>query len=80
MGEMKDFLFNGDLAAEISAGGQGSVDNLRIVHHGLRSEVKGYDSRTTTDSENRFSGTAWQTGRMCSQLFSTWWVIWFVQF
>ncbi|KAL7532284.1 hypothetical protein ACHAXR_004536, partial [Thalassiosira sp. AJA248-18] len=64
MGEMKDFLFNTDLAAELSAGGQGSVDNLRIVHRGLRSEVKGYDSRTTTDSENRFSGTAWQTGRM----------------
>ncbi|KAL7535174.1 hypothetical protein ACHAXR_006321 [Thalassiosira sp. AJA248-18] len=64
MGEMKDFLFNADLATEVSAGGQGSVDNLRIVHHRLRSEVKGYDSRTTTDSENWFSGTAWQTGRM----------------
>ena len=50
------------------AGAKESVDNLRIVHKGLKYQVKGYDYRITTDSENRFSGTVWMTGRMRARL------------
>ena len=65
---MQDYLFNEDLANEIKAGDLESVKNLQMLHSGLRCQVKGYDSRITTDSENRFSGTACQTGRMRSRL------------
>jgi hypothetical protein len=68
IGSMQDYLFNEDLAKEIKAGDLDSVKNLQMLHSGLRCQVKGYDSRITTDSENRFSGTAWQTGRMRSRL------------
>ena len=64
MAALEDYLFNEDHAREITAGGQSSVDNLRIVHSGLRRQVNGYDSRITTDSERRFTATSWQTGRM----------------
>ena len=68
LGAMEDYLFNEDLAREIIAGQKESVDNLRIVHKGLKHQVKGHDYRITTDSENRFSGTAWMTGRMRARL------------
>ena len=68
MGKMEDYLFNKDLAKEVVAGGKDSVNNLQLVHNGLRGQVPGYDSRITTDTENRFSGTSWQTGRMRSRL------------
>ena len=68
LGAMEDYLFNEDLAREIMAGAKESVDNLRIVHKGLKYQVKGYDYRITTDSENRFSGTVWMTGRMRARL------------
>jgi len=68
MGQWTDYLHNEDLAKEISAGSKDSIDNLLMLHRGLKGEVDGYDSRVTTDSENRFSGTAWQTGRMRARL------------
>ena len=68
LGAMEDYLFNEDLAREVMAGAKESVDNLRIVHKGLKYQVKGYDYRITTDSENRFSGTVWMTGRMRARL------------
>ncbi len=68
VGEMEDYLYNEDLAAEVTAGGKQSLENLQIVHDGLRGQIKGYDSRTTTDSENRFAGTTWMTGRMRARL------------
>ena len=68
MGTMQDYLFNADLAKEIKAGDLESVKNLQLIHRGLRSQVEGYDSRITTDSENRFSGTTWKTGRMRTRL------------
>jgi len=68
LGAMEDYLFNEDLAREVMAGAKESVDNLRIVHKGLKCQVKGYDYRITTDSENRFSGTVWMTGRMRARL------------
>lgn len=68
MGKMTDYLLNYDLKKEVTAGGQKSVDNLVCVHKGLSSQIPGYDYRMTTDSENRFSGTAWQTGRMRKRL------------
>ena len=68
LGVMVDYLFNEDLAREITAGGKDSEDNLCIVHKGLKQQVKGYDFRITTDSEKRFTGTAWQTGRMRARL------------
>ena len=64
MGGMQDFLFNKYLAKEVTEGGQKSVDNLEIVHNGLKQHVKGYDFRTTTDDQGCFSGTSWQTGRV----------------
>jgi len=68
MGQWTDYLHNEDLAKEISAGSKDSIDNLLMLHRGLKEEVDGYDSRVTTDSEQRFSGTAWQTGRMRARL------------
>ncbi|KAL7492794.1 hypothetical protein ACHAWT_001821 [Skeletonema menzelii] len=68
MGKMTDYLFNYDLKREVIAGGQKSVDNLVCVHQGLSSQIPGYDYRMTTDTEQRFSGTAWQTGRMRRRL------------
>lgn len=68
LGKMTDYLINYDLKQEVTAGGQKSVDNLVCVHKGLSSQIPGYDYRMTTDSENRFSGTAWQTGRMRRRL------------
>jgi len=68
LGAMEDCLYNEDLAREVMAGAKESVDNLRIVHKGLKCQVKGYDYRITTDSENRFSGTVWMTGRMRARL------------
>ena len=68
IGEWTDYLHNEDLAKEISAGSKDSIENLTLLHRGLKGEVEGYDSRVTTDSENRFSGTAWQTGRMRARL------------
>ena len=68
IGQWTDYLHNEDLANEISAGSKDSIDNLLMLHRGLKEEVDGYDSRVTTDSEHRFSGTAWQTGRMRARL------------
>ena len=68
IGQMQDFLFNEDLAAEVIAGGQKSIDNMRIVHNGLKRQVKGYDYQVATDSENRFTATGWQTGRMRNRM------------
>lgn len=68
MGEMQDYLYNDDLAKEVAAGSKESISNLQVVHNGLRQQIEGYDFRITTDSENRFSGTAWQTGRMRERL------------
>jgi len=68
MGPMADYIFNSDLATEVTAGGQDSIDKLCLVHKGLASQVKGYDYRITTDSMSRFTGTSWQTGRMRSRL------------
>lgn len=68
LGSMEDYLYNEDLAKEISAGGQESVDALELVHSGLKEHSKGYDYRTTTDDQGRFSGTAWQSGRMRSRV------------
>ena len=65
---IQDYLFNEDLAHEVKAGRKDSVDNLKIVHTGLSGQIKGYDYRITTDSERRFTGTAWQTGCMRSRL------------
>ena len=45
MGAMKDFLFNKDLAKEITAGDVGSVKNLQRIHSGLCHQMKGSDSR-----------------------------------
>jgi len=67
-GQMTDYLFNHDLESEVSNGGQKSIDALVCVHKGLSSQIPGYDYRMTTDSEKRFSGTAWQTGRMRRRL------------
>ena len=44
LGGMKYFLFNEDLAKEIVAGVQEIVNNLITVHHGLKFQIKGYDS------------------------------------
>lgn len=68
MGEMQDYLFNDDLAKEVVAGSKQSIDNLQLVHNGLREQIDGYAFEMATDSENRFSGTAWQTGRMRARL------------
>ena len=68
LGSMKYYLFNEDLAREIIAGQKESADNLRIVHEGLKHQVKGRDYRITTDSEKRFSGTVWMTGRTRARL------------
>ena len=68
MGAMQDYLFNDDLAKEVVAGSKQSIDNLQIVHNGLREHIDGYDFRMATDTENRFSATAWQTGRMRARL------------
>ena len=68
IGEMRDYLFCTDLAQEVTAGGQESITNLRILHDGLSKQIDGYDFRMSTDSENRFAGTAWQTGRMRARL------------
>jgi hypothetical protein len=67
-GKQIDYLFNHDLQKEIEAGGQQSVDNLVCVHEGLSSQIKGYDYKMVSDDANRFSGTAWQTGRMRRRL------------
>lgn len=67
-GQILDYLYATDLAAEVTAGGQQSVDNLRLVHNGLKSQIPGYSYRITTDDQRRFSGTVWQTGRMRSRL------------
>ena len=68
MGNMQDYLFNKDLAKEIIAGDLDSVRKLQLVFRGLRGQEFGFDSRITTDSEKRYSGSAWQTGRMRSRL------------
>ncbi len=68
MGDMMDYLHNEDLANEISAGSKESIHSLQLVHNGLKNQIEGYDFRTATDSEGRFSGTAWQTGRMRARL------------
>jgi len=68
MAVMEDFLFNNDLAREIKTGGAESINNLKLLLGGLTNEVEGFDYRITTDSENRFSGAAWQTGRMRHRL------------
>ena len=68
MAVMEDFLFNEDLAREIKAGGADSINNLKLFMGGMTNEVEGFDYRITTDSENRFTGTAWQTGRMRHRL------------
>ena len=65
---MQDYLFNEDLAKEVKAGGKDSVENLHICHRGMKRELLGYDYRLTTDTEKRFTGTAWQTGRIRSRL------------
>lgn len=64
----QDVLYNADLAAEISAGGAESLSNLISLHRGLAAEEEGYAYEICTDSETRFSGTAWQTGRMRGRL------------
>ena len=61
MGAMKDFLFNKDLAKDITAGNVDSAKNLQRIHSELCHQMKGYDSRITIDTNNRFSGTTWQT-------------------
>ena len=66
--KQQDTLYNEDLAAEIEAGGSESLNNLTSLHRGLEQEEEGYDHRTATDSEGRFSGTAWRTGRMGGRL------------
>ncbi|EJK50572.1 hypothetical protein THAOC_30397, partial [Thalassiosira oceanica] len=66
--KQQDTLYNEDLAAEIEAGGVESLTNLMSLHRGLAQEEEGYDYRTATDSEGRFSGTAWRTGRMGGRL------------
>ena len=64
VGEIDDYLYNVDLARELEAGGQESIDNLQLVLTGLQAQEHGFDYRLTSDSESRFSGVAWQTGRM----------------
>ena len=44
------------------------IVDITLIHSGLRRQVKGYDSRITTDSERRFTATSWQTGRMRTRL------------
>ena len=61
-------MHNEDLAKEIVAGGQDSIINLRTTHEGLKRQERGYDYRMTADDQNRFSGTAWQTGRMRARI------------
>jgi hypothetical protein len=68
MGPMQDCIFNEDLATELTAGGQDSIDKLHLVHKKLFSQVKGYDYRITTNSEKRFTAMSWQTGRMRNRL------------
>ena len=48
---MEDYLFNQDLAKKNKAGDLGSVRNVQMIHRGLCSSMKGYDSRITTDSK-----------------------------
>ena len=69
-GIIEDYLHNTDLANEVTAGGIESLNNLRTVHEGLTQQIEGYDYRLTTDSEHRFSGTSWQTGRMRARLIA----------
>ena len=43
MGVVQDFLFNKDVEKEVTTRVQQSIDDLEIVHNGLKQHVKGYD-------------------------------------
>lgn len=76
MKTMEDYLFNEDLANEIRVGGRESIEKMRLLHEGLKSTSPGYDYRIAKDNEGRFTGTAWQTGRMRGRLAKHGDVLW----
>ena len=67
-GDIEYYLHSVNLASEISAGGVEIITNLCIAHKVLAKYVGGYDHRLNTYSEDNFSGTALQTGRIRARL------------
>jgi hypothetical protein len=68
MRSMQDYLFNADIASEIKAGGQEGIEKLQILFRGLQDVFPGFDFDIATDTQGRFTGTAWMSGRMRARL------------
>jgi hypothetical protein len=68
MRSMQDYLFNADIASEIKAGGREGIEKLQILLNGLKAVSPGFDFDIATDTEGRFTGTAWMSGRMRARL------------
>ena len=68
IGMMEDYLYREELGNLVRKDPKQAVRDLVFMHKGLEQQVPGYMYDIATDSENRFTGTAWQTGRMRARL------------
>jgi hypothetical protein len=68
IGMMEDYLYREELGNLVRKDPKQAVRDLAFMHKGLEQQVPGYMYDIATDSENRFTGTAWQTGRMRARL------------
>ena len=71
IGMMEDYLYREELGNLVRKDPKQAVRDLAFMHKGLEQQVPGYMYDIATDSENRFTGTAWQTGQRGQQHLST---------